>query len=60
MRADDIMSVDVVTVAPETDITDIARTLIEYRLLKGGLLPMARCKKRSTTLLGRAPERLIR
>lgn len=32
MRADDIMSVDVVTVAPDTDISEIARTLIEYNV----------------------------
>jgi len=32
MRADDIMSVDVVTVAPDTDIGEVARTLIEYNV----------------------------
>lgn len=29
MRADDIMSIDVITVTPETEITEVARTLIE-------------------------------
>ena len=32
MRADDIMSVDVVTVAPDTNIIDVAKTLIEYNV----------------------------
>lgn len=30
MRADDIMSVDVVAVAPDTDITEVAQKLLEY------------------------------